>query len=162
MVLTILIFFLIATITIIYWIVRDTNKSIDSYMSFRESMDLAEMPIVTFYQGDKKINFLLDTGSNHSLINAYCGIDLDFEATSMKSDICGINGEKIESKCAKIKFTYKNFTFDYVFHVCDLNGAFASIKEDCGVNVHGILGNQFFKDYSYILDFDKLVAYSKK
>ena len=103
MVLTIIIF-LITTIAIIYWITKDTNKRINSYMSFRESMDLTELPVVTFYQGDKKINFLLDTGSNNSLINAYCGLDIEFNGTNIESEIYGLSGEKITAKCAKIKF----------------------------------------------------------
>ena len=157
-----IIIFLIATIIIIYWITKDTNKRNDSCMSFRESMDLTELPVVTFYQGDKKINFLLDTGSNNSLINAYCGLDIEFNGTNVESEIYGINGEKIVAKCAKIKFSYKDFTFDYNFRVCDLSNTFETIKKETGVNIHGTLGNQFFKEYSYILDFDKLVAYSKK
>ena len=161
MILTIIIFF-ITTIAIVYWITKDTNKRIDSYMSFRESMDLTELPVVTFYQGDKKINFLLDTGSNNSLINAYCGLDIEFNGTNTESEIYGINGEKIMAKCAKIKFSYKDFKFDYNFQVCDLSNTFEAIKKETGVNIHGILGNQFFKEYSYILDFNKLVAYSKK
>lgn len=161
MILTIIIFF-ITTIAIVYWITKDTNKRINSYMSFRESMDLTELPVVTFYQGDKKINFLLDTGSNNSLINAYCGLDIEFNGTNVESEIYGINGEKIMAKCAKIKFSYKDFTFNYNFQVCDLSNTFEAIKKETGVNIHGILGNQFFKEYSYILDFNKLVAYSKK
>lgn len=157
----IVILFLV-TISIIYYIVRETNNKINSYMSFRESMDLTELPVVTFYQGDKKINFLLDTGSNNSLINAYCGLDIEFNGTNIESEIYGLNGEKIMAKCAKIKFSYKDFTFDYNFQVCNLSNTFEAIKKETGVNIHGILGNQFFKEYSYILDFNKLVAYSKK
>ena len=160
-VVVIVILFLV-TISIIYYIVRETNNKMDSYMSFRESMDLTELPVVTFYQGDTKINFLLDTGSNHSLINAYCGLNIDFEGMDTATEIYGINGNKISAKCAKIKFSYKNYKFDYKFQICDLTNAFDSIKKETGVTIHGILGNQFFKQYSYILDFDKLVAYSKK
>ena len=40
-------------------------------MSFQNSMDLAELPVVTFRQGDKKINFLLDTGSNNCIIDKF-------------------------------------------------------------------------------------------
>lgn len=162
MIITTITILLLVTISIIYYIVRETNNKINSYMSFRESMDLTELPVVTFYQGDKKINFLLDTGSNNSLINAYCGLDIEFNGTNVESEIYGINGEKIMAKCAKIKFSYKDFTFDYNFQVCDLSSTFEAIKKETGVNIHGILGNQFFKEYSYILDFDKLVAYSKK
>lgn len=160
-VIVIVILFLV-TISIIYYIVRETNNKIDSYMSFRESMDLTELPVVTFYQGDKKINFLLDTGSNNSLINAYCGLNINFEGIENETEIYGINGETIKAKGAEIEFSYKNFIFKYQFQICDLTKTFESIKKETGVTIHGILGNQFFKQYSYILDFEKLVAYSKK
>ena len=39
-------------------------------MSFKEAMDLVELPVVTFYNGDKKFNFLLDTGATISVINS--------------------------------------------------------------------------------------------
>ena len=147
---------------VLLYLGHTSEKELNSQMSFRESMDLTELPVVTFYQGEKKINFLLDTGSNNSLLNAYCGLDIEFKGTDAKTEIYGINGEKIVAKCAKIKFSYKDFTFDYNFQICDLSSTFEAIKKETGVTIHGILGNQFFKEYSYILDFDKLVAYSKK
>ena len=39
-------------------------------MSFKEAMDLVELPVVTFLNGKEKLNFLLDTGSNISQINS--------------------------------------------------------------------------------------------
>ena len=32
-------------------------------MSFKQGMDLTGIPVCTFNQGDKKLNFILDTGS---------------------------------------------------------------------------------------------------
>ena len=37
-------------------------------MSFRESLDLTDLPIITFRQGKEKINLILDTGSSKSVI----------------------------------------------------------------------------------------------
>ena len=39
-------------------------------MSFQNSMDLADAPVVTLYQGDKKINFILDTGATCCTIDS--------------------------------------------------------------------------------------------
>ena len=39
-------------------------------MSFRETMDLCELPIVTFMNNGKKLNFLLDTGASKSVIHS--------------------------------------------------------------------------------------------
>ena len=49
--------------------VEKIRKKNNSKISFKEAMDLAELPVVTFYNGDVKLNFLLDTGSNISYIN---------------------------------------------------------------------------------------------
>ena len=53
---------LIITAAIITGILAGIKKK-NSEISFREAMDLAELPVITFYNGDRKINFLLDTGS---------------------------------------------------------------------------------------------------
>ena len=160
----IIIILLLVTISIIYYVVRETNNKIDSYMSFRESMDLTELPIVTFYQGEKKLNFLLDTGSNNSIINENSLKELNIEHKNLntKTATIGVNGEDVEGYKVEVKFNYKGYFFLYNFQVLNVSKAFDSIKQETGVTVHGILGNQFFKQYSYILDFEKLVAYSKK
>ena len=62
---------ILVTIIFIAYIVNKieaTKKEINSRMSFKEALDLIELPIVTFYQGDKKLNFMLDSGSNLSII----------------------------------------------------------------------------------------------
>ncbi|MGN0145091.1 MAG: aspartyl protease family protein [Clostridium sp.] len=161
---SITIIFIIITIAVIYGITRDVNKKIDSYMSFKESMDLTELPVVTFYQGDTKINFLLDTGSNDSIINenALKELNIKHKNLNIKTATTGVNGEDVEGYKVEVEFNYKGYFFLYNFQIMDVSKAFDSIKKETGVNVHGILGNQFFKKYSYILDFDKLVAYSKK
>ena len=59
-----------ATIAHIIDVIR--RKKIDpaiGKISFRESMDLVQLPIVTFMNNGKKLNFLLDTGASYSSIN---------------------------------------------------------------------------------------------
>ena len=55
--------FLIIAVAVTSGVIAGVRKK-SSEISFREAMDLAELPVITFYNGDKKINFLLDTGSN--------------------------------------------------------------------------------------------------
>ena len=59
---------------------RDQTK-----ISFKEGLDLTELPIVTFKQGDKKLHFLLDTGSNISYINSEVIKDLEVEDLNASS-----------------------------------------------------------------------------
>jgi hypothetical protein len=131
-------------------------------MSFKESMDLAELPIVTFYQGDKKFNFLLDSGSNYSHISAIAAKNIQGTKINVESDITGIGQGKSEGMY-KAVLTYKNLSFDIDLCITKhLNDSFSSIKKETGIQIHGIIGNQFLQKYKYVLDFNELVAYPKK
>lgn len=132
-------------------------------MSFKEAMDLVELPVVTFYNGDKKLNFLLDTGSNISQINSSVLPLLDHKKVEEKDmDVTGIEGNKVNTEFCEMTITYKGQEFVGEFCIHDLDDAFAIVKEESGVQIHGILGSLFFQKYKYVFDFASLIAYSKK
>jgi hypothetical protein len=132
-------------------------------MSFKEAMDLVELPVVTFLNGDKKLNFLLDTGSNISQINSSILPLLDYKKVEEKSmGIIGIGGNKVNTEFCEMTITYKSQEFTGEFCIHDLDDAFAIVKEESGVQIHGILGSLFFQKYKYVFDFQSLTAYSKK
>lgn len=141
--------------------IEDNRKKNDSKISFRESMDLTELPIVTFYNGDKKLNFLLDTGSNVSHINSSVIHLLDHTKTDQKTDTIGMEGNKVSNDICKMTVYYRNQRFEEDFIISDLNDAFDIIKQENGVQIHGILGSKFFEKYRYVLDFSELIAYIK-
>ena len=128
-------------------------------ISFKEGLDLTELPIVTFKQGDNKLHFLLDTGSNISYINSEVIKDLEVEDLNASSSTVGVGGNDMETKHYNIKIGYKDQEFIEEFGALDLSGAFASIEEESGIKLHGIIGNRFFEKYKYILDFRELIAY---
>ena len=154
---------IVALIAYIVNKVETSKKEINSRMSFKESLDLIELPIVTFYQGNKKLNFMLDSGSNLSIIdiNAVNNLKLEYVKLNKVNSILGINGETRDAGFVNMKFSYKHINFDYDFQYLDLSNVVNSLKQD-GVTIHGILGNQFFIKYKYVLDFNDLIAYSKK
>lgn len=132
-------------------------------MSFKEAMDLVELPVVTFYNGDKKLNFLLDTGSNISQINSSILPLLDHKKVEEKDmDVIGIEGNKVNTEFCEMTITYKGQEFVGEFCIHDLDDAFAIVKEESGVQIHGILGSLFFQKYKYVFDFASLIAYTKK
>lgn len=141
--------------------IEDNRKKNESKISFRESMDLTELPVVTFYNGDKKLNFLLDTGSNVSHINSSVIHLLDHTKTDQKTDTIGMEGNKVSNDICKMTVYYRNQRFEEDFIISDLNDAFDIIKQEDGVQIHGILGSKFFEKYKYILDFSELIAYIK-
>lgn len=157
-VLIILIVICIALIANIYEERREKGRTL---MSFKESMDLAELPVVTFYQGGKKFNFLLDTGSNLSLISKEAAERLDGEFLKGKTIVSGI-GTGETSGVYRAILSYRDHYYDIDLNIAShLTATFAEIKAETGVQIHGLIGSQFFQKYKYILDFKELIAYSK-
>lgn len=131
-------------------------------MSFREAMDLVELPVVTFYNKDTKLNFLLDTGSDLSYINKSILPSLKYKEVNESRNIISVGGNSQTLGCCDMTVTYRNQKFIDRFYISDLDEAFRAIKAETGVQIHGILGSKFFAKYKYILDFESLIAYSKK
>ena len=155
---------IIGVIGAFYWLF-----TIDSYivrvrknqvMEFRSSMDLSGLPIITFYQGKKKYNFLLDTGSNISYVNIKS--DVEVEKTGTKDVFMGASGEDLNCEGAKIKLYHGDIEYDCNVSIADLDNAFTELKNCYGVTLTGILGNNFFTKYQYCLDFKELVCYARK
>lgn len=141
--------------------IDDIRKRNNSKISFKESMDLTELPIVTFNCKKKKLNFLLDTGSNLSHINSSVLPLLDHKVLGESSNVMGFEGNVVSTSTCKITVTYKRKKFEEEFSIADLDAAFNTVKQESGVQLHGILGNRFFEKYRYIIDFKNLIAYMK-
>ena len=137
------------------------NKKNKSKISFKESMDLTELPVITFVNNNVKLNFLLDTGSNNSLINKSILNMLDYKELDGTSKLIGVEGNNIKNSICEMKIEYKDYVFDTTFNIADLDTPFNVIKQEDGVQLHGILGSLFFQKYKYILDFQSLIAYMK-
>lgn len=131
-------------------------------MSFQNSMDLAELPVVTFRQGDKKINFLLDTGSNNCVIDSNILKSIDHKMLDVETNILGLEGNAQKTGVCTIKMSYKDKEYEYPYVIQDMSAAFDSIKKETGVTVNGMLGSKFFNEFKYVLDFDEFIAYSKE
>lgn len=131
-------------------------------MSFREAMDLVELPVITFYNNDKKFNFLLDTGATLSVIDSNALKQMKYEEIDVVGTIFGMEGNKIDVGYANIDLKYKKQIYTDSFQVIDMSSAFDQVKAESGVTLSGVLGSLFFKKYQYVLDFNDLIAYSKK
>ena len=130
-------------------------------ISFKEALDLADLPVITLRQGEKKVNLLLDTGSTESIIIPSMLNNLEHEDIGKKGTIFGMEGNRIDTRYVKMDLMYNYITYSEDFQVVDMSNAFNSIKQSTGVTIHGILGNSFFEKYGYVIDFQELVAYGK-
>lgn len=142
-------------------VIMDIRKSkiVRDRMSFRETMDLCSLPIITFINNDKKVNFLLDTGATTSIIDKNVLHDLKYDELSKIGDIYGMEGNIQETPFIAMSLIYKDKIYEDEFQVVDMSGPFGNLKADYGVNIHGVLSSTFFQKYKYILDFEELVAY---
>lgn len=131
-------------------------------MSFQNSMDLAELPVVTFHQGEKRINLLLDTGSNICVIDKSFLKEVKHIKLDVETNISGLEGNKQRANVCVLKMSYKDKDYEYPYVVKDMMTVFNDIKKSTGVTVHGMLGSSFFNKFKYVLDFDELIAYSKE
>ena len=157
----VIILLLVIVLAVIINGVEDANKY--DKMSFRESMDLTDLPIVTFYQEKEKFNFLIDTGSTYSHISSSAAQRLKGEEKELRVSIIAVGGNRGSSSALSTQLTYKNKSYNVTLCVGEhLDDAFAAVKKENGVQIHGILGNLFFQRYKYVLDFASLTAYSKK
>ena len=143
-----------------YFVDLIRNKSSYDRMSFRETMDLTGLPIVTFRQGENKFNFVLDTGAFSSIIDSRVLEKLQYTELEGKTVGYGIDGKQHHMDRVGIILTYKNKNYSDVFRVLDMTAPFDNLKRDYGVIVHGLLSSSFFERYKYVLNYNELVAYS--
>ena len=143
---------------ILNWFKNKKRTCID----FSAGFDLTDLPIVTFTQGNEKLNFLLDTGSNKSLINASIVNKLNHIPLKSDSTMFGVDGNYTKVEMTVISIFYKGEEYANDFMISDLDKPFSNIKRESGVTIHGILGNNFFVRNKSILNFEEMKAYFQK
>ena len=130
-------------------------------ISFFETLNLTGLPVITMESNNKKINLLLDTGSNASFINSQIVDELySIELIGEQQFVTGINNKECETKQYNIELLYNGNTFVNEFKAFDFKASFGHIMEKTGVNIDGIIGSDFLKKYKYIIDYKELIAYN--
>lgn len=121
------------------------------------------LPLIPIEINKQNLCFLLDTGSNKNLIDQRV---YDFFREQVEtvgsSTILGLEGNKQDSTIIKLSFNFENHYFTTNFNVFDSTAAFGAIEKDSDIQIHGILGNEFFIENEWVLDFEKLTIYSGK
>lgn len=142
-------------------LIKKYSKRYKSAISFRESLDLTGLPVITFNQGKNRFNFLLDTGATNSVINEAQLHNIKHSIMEgTQCEVYGIEGNVQTVPFAEIHFK-RDMDYKGYFQVVDMSAAFDSVKAETGVTIVGILGNDFFQNYKYVLDYNTMIAYSK-
>lgn len=148
-------------IAIVAQLIRKYSKIYKRAISFRESLDLSGLPVITFNQGKKKFNFLFDTGATNSVINSTVLENLKYTTIdNCQCEVYGMEGNVQHVNMVTINFK-RDIEFSDDFQVVDLSSAFDSVKAETGVTISGILGNTFFQKYKYVIDYEQMIVYPK-
>lgn len=154
-------FALCAILIITVQLIKTYSKKYNRAISFREALDLTGLPVITFRQGKERLNFLLDTGATNSVINLSKLNDIEHTVLEgVQGDVYGIEGNVQTVPFVEIKFK-RDMEYEGEFQALDMSAAFDAVKVETGVTIVGILGNDFFQKYKYVLDYNEMVAYSK-
>ena len=132
-------------------------------VSFKQGFTSPNIPIATFYQGDKKLNLLLDSGSDKNVIDALALQQFQHEKidnTEHVQTLSGVGGTQEVSMCT-LSFGCEEEKYVAEFLVTDLRPAFDLIDKEHCIVLHGILGASFLRDNNIVLDFKNLSAYNR-
>ena len=147
------------------WYTRDTyivRVKKGTIMDFKSAVDLTGVPMITFTQGDKKYNFIVDTGSNVSYINQAAGMEYTPIEGSKETFIGAGGNGNAECSLGMLKLTRGDREFNFRVRVADLSAALNDFQQTFGVHAHGLLGNDIMTDHQYCIDFKEFIIYERK
>lgn len=139
------------------------RQELERNMSFYESMGLVGLPIIPFYSNGQPLNFLLDTGSDISILHKdYISSPYLLEKLDYSQSVVGLGGSVEAARAYKLAFQYKTMEYTAEVLSSDLSHVIDYVRDTTKVEIHGLLGAKFFKDNNYVLDFEELKVYTKK
>lgn len=119
------------------------------------------LPVIPVIIGNRVIHLIVDTGATHCLIDASIPKQLGYHAVNLnrKNSIMGIDGNPDGGKVYEISFQFENQQFTQEFITKNIYDAMIEFELNHGLQVHGILGNDFLVKNKWIIDFDNLKIY---
>lgn len=135
------------------------NREKPNYVfSFEDTMDIHKIPIVSFEHKGNIVNFVIDSGASHSIINTNSLQTFDYKPIENASaKVYGIDGNRIQTTMAHVELIKNNYKFIDVFQIMPVP-ALDIMKTKKGLEVHGILGSRFLKKYQFLINYKHLKA----
>ena len=131
-------------------------------VSFKQGFIPPRIPIATFYQDGKKLNFLLDSGSDKNVLDSRILKEVKYEEVEGGNvNLTGVGGVTQVNTC-KVAFTCDTKEYTEEFLITDLSEAFGLIEQEHCITLHGIIGSTFMRKNNIVMDFQNLVAYTKE
>lgn len=138
-----------------------TNHKSLLAISFDKGFRSPNIPIITCMQGNKKLNFIIDTGADDNVINSDVIDTIEHQKIEYDGTLTGLGGI-YDVKACSIKLDINGETFTDKFLVSDhLKEAFNKMEDTHAIILHGLLGSNFLKRHNIVLDFNNFTAYNK-
>ena len=126
--------------------------------SIREGISMTWLPLIEAEVENQHLCFILDTGSTHSVLDeGMITILKDSINYVGENRLHGIEGNYVQTSEGLINLTINGKEYQQAFCFMPLGEAFASIKQESGIEIHGILGNNFLIENRWIIDYKKFV-----
>lgn len=115
------------------------------------------LPTIPVEVNNKKLCFILDSGSTCSLIDSTV-VEYFKDIVEPVGDYCisGIEGTKHKVDIVTLPFNFEGQIYKPKFCVRPLLDAFKSIEEENGIQVHGLIGTDFLLENKWVINFEKL------
>lgn len=135
----------------------------------KEGFDKLKAPLIKMKIKNKYKYFLVDSGATHNILSKEA-----FKSISKKDDevkivdniaILGVNGGDTNKAVPVIEETISVGRDKFVENFLvseDWETTRKYISDNCGVEVIGLLGSEFFQKARWLIDFDNLVIWVKK
>jgi hypothetical protein len=148
------------TILSIYLVGYLNRPKPDYVFSFEDTMGIHKVPVVSFEHNGQTVNFIIDSGAAHSVLNI-SSID-SFKGELLENTggaVYGIDGNLVNTRLARIEIMKNGHTFQDIFQILAIPGI-DKMNAQNGIEVHGILGSTFLKKYQFIINYKHLRAYT--
>lgn len=128
----------------------------NNIISIRDGLCKTWLPLVEAKIQDLHVCFIIDTGSTHSMLDKSLeSIFKDNINYVGENSMHGIEGNKVSTKQGILNIIINDKEYELDFCFMQLGEAFASIKSSSGIEIHGILGNNFLIANEWVIDYGK-------
>ena len=117
------------------------------------------LPLIVAKLFDNDICLMLDTGSNRNIIDhrIYDHFKERLKQPETSSEVYTLNGVS-PGISIDIPFSFEKNDYLEPFICSEMMDTVDKINEESGIQIHGLLGNQFFLKHGWVLDFEKVTV----
>jgi hypothetical protein len=140
---------------------KETNNYHD-ITEFKTKISKTGLIYVPFTCNGKELNFLLDTGSTISYIDAQTAIELGCKFQNCNESVTGLGGNQEITEYCEVRLETPTTVTEIELPLANFKHAFSQIEEESGIEIHGLLGNNFLLASKYVIDYDKMMVFKPK